>query len=149
MAWPLQLDASEAARHLVHLEGHDNRYSAHRSVQHEIGVAVSEIETARQLYRRGPKLARQIFGAFTPIGLSQQLRYDLGRVSGPRQCHEHQPDRHQYEPQSVSPIHEVLSSIFRALAGSALGRTRCNTPSLRVASILSRSMASESVNTRS
>src|SRR5215469_3924202 len=93
MAWPLQLDASEAARHLVHLEEHDNRYSAHRSVQHEIGVAVSEIETSQQPYRRGPKLARQIFGAFTPTPLSQQLRYALGGVSGPRLCHERQPDR--------------------------------------------------------
>ena len=88
-------------------------------------------------------------GTFTPIGSPPQLRYALGTLSGPRQCRERQRDRYQHGPQSISPTHEVLSSILRALSGSAFGKTRCNTPSLRVASILSRSMASESVNTRS
>ena len=42
-----------------------------------------------------------------------------------------------------------LSSILLAIALSALGSTRCKTPSLRVASMRSRSMFSESVNIRS
>src|SRR6516225_897118 len=91
------------------------------------------------------KRRRFELGTFTPIGSLQQLRYALDTVSGPRQCRERQRDRYQHGPQSVSPTLEVLSSILRALAGSAFGKTRCNTPSPRVASILSRSMASESV----
>jgi len=44
---------------------------------------------------------------------------------------------------------DTLSSIFRGFAVSALGKTRCKTPSLSVASIRSRSMFSDSVKTRS
>jgi len=44
---------------------------------------------------------------------------------------------------------EALSSILLALAASAFGRTSCKTPSLRVASMRSRSMFSDRVKTRS
>ena len=50
---------------------------------------------------------------------------------------------------AVSDAHDALSSIFLAFAVSALGRTRCKTPSFSLASIRSRSMFSESVKTRS
>src|SRR5271157_4553445 len=45
--------------------------------------------------------------------------------------------------------HPDLSSIFLALALSALGRTRFKTPSFSVASMRSRSMFSDRVNTLS
>ena len=149
MARPFQLHAFEAMRGLVHLEEHYNRDAANCIPQHEIDIAVPEIETIRQLYRCGPKLARQVLGTFAPIGPSQYRRYGLGGASGPYWHHESQHGRRPYRLLSVFRAHEILSSIFRALAGSAFGRTRCNTPSLSVASILSRSIASESVNTRS
>ena len=48
MTRALELDAPQSARPLVHLEIGDQRDAAERHIaQHDIGVAVAEIERAR------------------------------------------------------------------------------------------------------
>jgi hypothetical protein len=132
-----------------------------------------KVERPGQPHRVGVELVEHLVRGFAPMGFSQYLGYPVCRKQrsgryqdSQRSCNQHEPEgkRQQKETRlpavgtrlrpspvrlAVSDAHEGFSSIFLAFAGSALGRTRCKTPFLSVASIRSRSIFSESVKMRS
>jgi len=133
-----------------------------------------KVERPGQPHRVGVQLVEHLVRGFAPMGFSQYLGYPVCRRQRSGRYQDSQRSCNQYEPGgkrqqkrnpvagserpppplspvrlAVSDAHEGFSSIFLAFAGSALGRTRCKTPFLSVASIRSRSIFSESVKMRS
>src|SRR6516162_3197175 len=148
----------------VHLEKEDHRHPAnYLAWQDDVDVTVTKVERSRQYFGLDAELPEQDVGRLAPMGLAPNLS-DPGcriRRAGKQQ------DRKQDLPKEAIDAnrteetrrwlwrlrvrgHQVaLSSILLALALSALGRTRFRTPSFSIASMRSRSMFSESVNTLS
>ena len=72
MARPPQLDALEASRFFVHLkEGDDGDAAYGFPVQHDIDIAVAEIETSGKLRCGAVKLLQQAFRGLSPVNLAQ------------------------------------------------------------------------------
>ncbi len=72
MARPLQLDALEAARSLVHLKERDDGDAADGfTMQHDIGIAIAEIETSWELRCGAVELLQQALRSLSPMNLLQ------------------------------------------------------------------------------
>ena len=68
----LQLDALQAARFLVHLKEGDDGHAAYRfSVQHDIDIAIAEIEPFAELRCGGVELLQQVLRGLAPMDLPQ------------------------------------------------------------------------------
>src|SRR5207248_4090968 len=90
-ARPLQLNALQAARSFVHLKEGDDRDPAYGlSVQHDIDIAVAEIETSGELRCGAVELLQQVLRSLTPIDLPQQLRNGICRRRGRPGSGEHE-----------------------------------------------------------
>jgi len=89
MAQWLELKALEAVRRLVHLEEHHHRHPAEGvAPQHDVGIAVAEIEGPGQLLHGGAELVQQRVRCFAPMGFTQQ-HFDTVRS-------EQRPNQQQY-----------------------------------------------------
>ena len=68
MADWLELNAFKAVRRLVHLEKHRDRHPAEPvTLEHDIGIAVAEIERSAQAHGLRAELADQRVRGFTPV----------------------------------------------------------------------------------
>jgi len=72
VARPLQLDAFEASRSLVHLKERDDGDAADSfPMQHDISIAIAEIETSRELRCGAVELPQQALRSLAPMNLPQ------------------------------------------------------------------------------
>jgi hypothetical protein len=86
----LQLDTLEAIRLFVHLkEGHDRNAAQSLSLQDDIDIAVTEVETFGEPHRGAAKMAQQVLRAFAPMDLRKQIRdFAFCPTGVPRHCAE-------------------------------------------------------------
>ena len=90
MADWLQLNAFKAVRRLVHLEKHRDRHPAKLvTLEHDIDIAVAEIERSAQAHGLGAELANQRVRCFTPMSSVEQ---SLDPIRSERRAR-HQQDR--------------------------------------------------------